>query len=181
MPSNIVEIYDSFSIFRYVGWDSQKDFDDLSDLVKSEQILYVFEKDDDMSCFVFSSFNKKYYFADSFYEALDNISEDIKYGKVICGLSQSVRDQDKDGIFEVLDSMGGTIEFTSEFDDPKVFARQGHAVLYFKCNQNIINLLKKNNGFEIVINGTGPMLINDIAGFADADETRSIIFYNYNQ
>lgn len=180
MTSNIVGIYDSFSIFRYVQWDDNRRFDDLSDLVTSNNILYALENDEDMSSFVFSSFNNKCYFADSLYEALDNISNDIQAGKVICGLSQSVRDQDEDGIFEVLDSMGGRIEFTSEFDDPRDFAKQGHAVLYFKCNQNIINLLKKNDDFEIVINGTGPMHIKEIAGFAEADETRSIIFYDYN-
>ena len=83
MLSNIVGVYDSFSIFRYVYWDSQQDFEDLSDLVKSEQILYAFENNDDMSCLVFSTFNKQYYFADSLYEAIDNISEEINNGKII--------------------------------------------------------------------------------------------------
>lgn len=181
MSSNIVGIYDSFSIFRYVQWGNNKSFNDLSDLVTSNNILYALENDEDMSSFVFSSFNNKCYFADSFYEALDTISNDLQSGKVICGLSQSVRDQDEDGIFEVLDSMGGRIEFTSEFDDPRDFAKQGHGVLYFKCSQNIINLVRKNDDFEIVINGTGPMHIKEIAGFADADETRTIIFFDFNK
>ena len=180
MPSNIVGVYDSFSIFRYVYWDSQQDFEDLSDLVKSEQILYAFENNDDMSCLVFSTFNKQYYFADSLYEAIDNISEEINNGKIICGLSQSVMDQDEDGIFEVLESNGGHIDFISEFDDPRQISDEGHAVLYFKCNQNIIHVLKKTEGFDVVMNGTGPMHINEVAGYAEADETRSIIYYNYS-
>ena len=170
--------YDKVMCFRFIEWnEATEEVDDLSDLVRGDRILYVYLADQ-AACLSYSTFGSKlYYHADDIYEVFSKIAADIPNGQKLMGLAQSVMDEDEDGMYDILEENGGQLEFCSELDPPSDFSESGVGCLFVSADTLEIKVNSENGEYTISVDGNKNLSIDDIIGYVDANETRSLVYF----
>jgi hypothetical protein len=170
-------------MFAFFEWnDSTEEVDDLCDLVNAKKNLYLLQRSrDDDSCLVYSGFDNKIYYESGLWEVLDKATKNLPNGNVLAGLAKSVRDEDEDGMYDLIEEKNGDIEFCRDTDHPNDFSDIGVGCnLMTQCGLDIV-ISYTDNGFRCSVDGEDNIEgIDEISGYLDAIDDRTIVYYDYD-